>query len=193
MVAVMRFSRTGTIALITLLFLVGCKPPQDTGPSSDQPRVFPDPVAATPPLPVDVAGAMGLAGGTVGVLESNALEAVSAGGRCALDSVNGQETDVVEVSRTRPARFSGWAASLASRPGIAILLVGDANYALPTETLVNRPDVAEAISLPEGQVTDYQANADLRGAQPGSYSVHLLLDDGRNLVKCPLNRKVTLR
>lgn len=192
MVAVTRLSRIGSIGLMSCLLLAGCRPPEETAAIGDPPR-FPDSVAIVTPTAVDTLGALALEAGQLGVIDASALETVAAGGRCALDSVNGKESAAMDVPRASPARFSGWVAAKASEPVIAVMLVGDANYILPAETLLDRPDLAEAIGLREGRVSDYEVIADLRGAHPGVYSVHLLLDDGGNLAKCALNRKVTLR
>lgn len=192
MAAALRHSRTATMGLVCCLLLAGCKPPQESGQTERQ-QVFPDPAAVTPAVPVDVPGALALRDGAVGLVEADALGAVPAAGRCALDSVNGQESDGIELSRTVSAHFSGWIASAAPRPAFALMLEGETIFAISAAAMADRPDVAEAIGLREGHVSDYEAVADLRGLPTGTYAVHLLLDDGGTLAKCALNRKVTLR
>ena len=151
-----------------------------------------DSVAATRAPHVDVAGALALKGNRPGFLDASSIHELKEGGRCALDSVNGLESEEIGLARTAQIRFSGWAASVAPAPALTVVLAGETNYAFPAELQADRPDVAAAIGIPGKRVSDYHAQVDLGDARPGTYTAYLLIDDAGTPVKCPLNRQVKL-
>lgn len=112
---------------------------------------------------------------------------------CSLDIINGhpaKDTPSLEIGTN--ATFGGWFATSNRRPlsSFKILLRGESDYTFAASDLTHRPDVIAVLGGDPSDNYGFAANSDFTGAQPGTYAITLIAQNGEH---CSTNRRVNLR
>jgi hypothetical protein len=111
------------------------------------------------------------------------------GGRCFIDRVNGQP---VAAGNAVPANgmltLVGWGIDVgnAAAPFVALELVpvnGSPNYYGPAQR-ATRPGLGDALKNPALDQAGLESAASLNGVPPGSYSLWILMGDGKTATRC---------
>lgn len=129
--------------------------------------------------------------------ETNLLEAfvskeIQNGGKCFVDSFNGQIVRPNnEVGRSGLLTIDGWAidASSAAAKKLAVELAavdGSKKYYAPAQGAV-RPGLGKALGNPALDDAALQSTASLSNVSPGQYSVRLIVGDDKAVSRCDPN------
>ena len=120
--------------------------------------------------------------------------AISEGGHCFLDAVNGGPTKGATAQVDKEVSFGGWVSDTDNRVPTTALFVleGSSNsYSVPLVAGGERPDVAAALSNEALQNSGYNVVAQLDGVAPGEYALAIVLGSDQ-VVRCELNAKLTV-
>lgn len=166
-----------TTAAIALLFIGGCS-------KTDAPT----PVGTAPgPATSAVEDSYGIAIGT-----RLALSAAKDGGRCFVDSFNGQTVKPRnEVSKATPLTIDGWAVDAANNgsPLTVIELValdGSKKYYGPAQR-ASRPGLGQALGKPDLDKAALQSTASLKDVNSGDYAIKIIVGDESAANRCDPN------
>lgn len=175
------FVRTTFATSLLLLLTVACGREEQAPktPAADASKVAAKP--ATPSRPE-------------GIFEYTAKRTAPAGGRCAIDKINGEKAAGSRVATGTRTVFAGWLAPPKGIPAGQALLVldsGTKRYAIPFRTGGKRSDVAKQLQRPELATAGYNLKATLAGVEPGEYALSIV-QEGAKPYSCPLKKSFTV-
>lgn len=115
---------------------------------------------------------------------------------CNLDAVDDKPAGVMPVPRAGSATFAGWAGD--DKTGtvpdkLDLVLTGQQDYAVETDTGVPRPDVAKAQNVPAFATSGYAVQADLSAVAAGKYGVTLLYSADGQVLRCTTHVELSVR
>jgi hypothetical protein len=165
-----------TAASAAMILLNGCsktpEPGAETKPAAEQ-RAGPDAYQAALPM-------------------SFASKDIQPGGRCFVDSFNGQTVSPRnEAPANEPLAVNGWAIDAAgtAAPFLAVELASMSvtqSYYAPARR-ATRSGLGQALNNPALDAAGLDSTAALNGVPPGSYSVKLLIGGDKSATRCDPN------
>ena len=175
--------RLAAVLSISIMF-AGCSQQEPNTPAADA-----SPATAASDMPATAAP---VAGGAVEEYVPSA--AISPGGHCFLDAINGGSTAGGKAQVGKDVSFGGWVSDIDNQvPKTALFVLEGASksYSIPLVAGGERPDVAAALSNEALKNSGYDVIGRLDAVVPGEYSLAIILGADRTS-RCDLNAKLAI-
>lgn len=125
-------------------------------------------------------------------VRGEALDEISAGMSCSLDSVNGAAPGSAPIARDGALTLSGWYQHKeATGDNVLGVVMGEKAYAFLLATGESRPDVAKIIGATD-MISDVSGTAVITDIPAGTYSVYYVRDGASGSAKCVADKQITI-